>query len=267
MSYLAFIVATGFYLFLGPAGPLHNDSWHRRLRRRVDAIQPDFWLGFVLLAVVPALAYGFVFSIAEVMIGGAAMLLLGTAGLYFSFGRVDLPLIMDKFISRSRVGDNEGACLVLAEAGMPVDAEDVDEFCREAAKSLQYENFQRWFAPVFYFFLLGPAGAVLYRLIQMGAKDREVPVKSLNHLVDWLPSRLLVITWALLGRFEPVRKVLVESALDADIDTEDFLYRGLDAATDLEDSEPGPQVESVRSAGQQALILWVIAISVVSILS
>ena len=53
MTYLAFLIATGLYLASGSGGPLHNDQWYQSLQRRVDALEPDFWLGFVLMVVVP----------------------------------------------------------------------------------------------------------------------------------------------------------------------------------------------------------------------
>jgi hypothetical protein len=49
MTYLAFLVATGLYLAIGSGGPLHNDRWYEALQGRVAALEPDFWLGFVLL--------------------------------------------------------------------------------------------------------------------------------------------------------------------------------------------------------------------------
>ena len=53
MTYLAFLVATGLYLAIGSGGPLHSDHWYQSLQRRVEALEPDSWLEFVLLVVVP----------------------------------------------------------------------------------------------------------------------------------------------------------------------------------------------------------------------
>ncbi len=112
MTYLAFLFATGLYFGLGPGGPLHSDGWYVALRRRVDAIEPDFWLGFILLVVVPCAALALVYAIFESLFGGAAMLLIGTASLFFAFGRANYDALIDRFLSRSRAGDNEGCCTV-----------------------------------------------------------------------------------------------------------------------------------------------------------
>ena len=87
MTYLAFLVATGLYLAIGSGGPLHNDRWYEALQGRVAALEPDFWLGFVLLVVVPCAGFTLVYAIFEEMFGAAAVLLLGTPALFFSFGR------------------------------------------------------------------------------------------------------------------------------------------------------------------------------------
>ena len=72
MTYLAFLVATGFYLLVGPGGPLHGDAWYHALRRRVDAISPEAWLGFTLLVVVPCAVLGLVFAVLTELFGAAA---------------------------------------------------------------------------------------------------------------------------------------------------------------------------------------------------
>ena len=87
MTYLAFLFATGLLMLLGPGGPVHRDDWFRQLQQRVDAIEPQFWLGFVLLIVAPSVLMALVFSMLQVVFGGAAMLLLGTAALQRALNR------------------------------------------------------------------------------------------------------------------------------------------------------------------------------------
>ena len=77
MTYIAFLAATLLYFSVGPGGPLHNDRWFHALRGRVDALEPDFWMGFVLLVVVPCAAFALVYGLLQEMFGEAAVLLLG----------------------------------------------------------------------------------------------------------------------------------------------------------------------------------------------
>ena len=266
MTYLAFIAATGLYMLLGAGGPLHQDRWFRALQQRVDALEPEFWLGFVLLVVVPCALFGLIYVIAAGLFGGAAMLLLGTAALFFAFGRSDFPTLMQRFLARCRTGDSEGASLLLESIGGEAEAENIDAFGRVAARSLGYEGFQRWFPAAFYFVLLGPIWAVAYRLIQLSSTNRRVPVGSLRHLVDWLPSRLLLITFALAGNFDQTRSLIVDLALDPDVETDELLIQGVEAAFVADGEDPAAQVEAVDRALKRATAIWVVIISLVAML-
>lgn len=267
MTYLAFIFATGLYLLLGPGGPLHSDKWFDALRRRVDAIEPQFWVGFVLMVVVPCTFLALVYALLDQVFGGAAMLIVGTAALFFSFGRADLPALLERFMARSRAGDNEGAALVLEEAGADIEADDEIEFGRLAARTFVYEGYQRWFPAAFYFLLLGPFWAVAYRLIQLASDDRRVPVGSLRHLLDWLPSRTLMLTLAIIGNFDATRRVIAAQAMDANVETDTLLVNGLEASAPAQGDEPAQRVASVEEALRRAMIAWVVLASVVAILS
>ena len=268
MTYLTFLVATGFFLLAGPGGPLHNDGWYLALRRRVAAISPDAWLNFTLLVIVPCAGLGLVFAILAEMFGAAAMLLLGTPALFFSFGRGDWAALTERFRARAAAGDVEGAWLSLEEAGFSMpEAGDAENAGSDAAKVLLYDGFQRWFPPVFYFLLLGPLFAVAYRLVVMGAASQQLPVGSLRHLVDWLPSRVFLVSLGIVGNFEALRGVLVERALDADIATDDMLLEGLETALPAESNGPAERVVQVQDAIRRVMILWVVVASVLVIVA
>ena len=74
---------------------------------------------------------------------------------------------------------------------------------------------QRIFAVVFWFLLLGPAGAILYRLVALNAgqdnlesrADAAVTARSLLGLLDWIPIRLFSAGLALGGHFSQVMAV------------------------------------------------------------
>jgi AmpE protein len=268
MTYLAFLIATGLYLAIGSGGPLHNDQWYQSLQRRVDALEPDFWLGFVLMVVVPCAAFTLVYAIFEEMFGAAAVLLLGTPALFFSFGRLHWPALFDRFRSRLTAGDIEGALLTLEAAGHHVpNIDDAVSAEREGSQFLLYMGFQRWFSPVFYFLLFGPFFAVGYRLVVLGVGDRKVPLATLLHILDWLPSRVLLLTFGAIGNFESIRPLFWNKALDADVRTADLLMQGFELACPGGEAAPGQQVEHVRELLKRALAVWVVVASVLVIVS
>ncbi len=268
MTYIAFLAATLLYFSVGPGGPLHNDRWFHALRGRVDALEPDFWMGFVLLVVVPCAAFALVYGLLQEMFGEAAVLLLGAAALFFSLGRQDWAALLNRFKARAVAGDLEGAVLTLEAAGSdPIKADDPDSAVDASLRILLFEGFQRWFPPVLYFLLLGPVAAVGYRLIVMGSNDRQVPLGSLRHFLDWLPSRVLLLTFGIVGNFEAIRPVLAERSFDADIATDELLLEALEVAMPAQTGEVGDRAEQLRQGLQSALVVWVLVASILVIVS
>ena len=268
MTYLAFLVATGLYLAIGSGGPLHNDQWYDSFQSRVEAVEPDFWLRFVLLVVVPCAGFTLAYAVFEEMFGAAAVLLLGTPALFFSFGRLQWPALVNRFRTRVAAGDVEGALLALDAAGfrMP-ELDDVMSAERDGARFLLYEGFQRWFSPVFYFLLFGPFFAVGYRLVVLGSGDRNAPMNRVLHFLDWLPSRVLLLTFGAIGNFESIRPLLLNKALDADIKTNELLMQGFELASPVAAAGLDQQIERVRELLKRALAVWVVVASVLVIVS
>jgi AmpE protein len=82
-------------------------------------------------------------------------------------------------------------------------------FHRAFTNALFTEANRRVFAVVFWFLLLGPAGALLYRLVDLcrvSGVTLARPAVSLLALLDWLPVRVFTFLFALGGHFTKVIK-------------------------------------------------------------
>jgi len=67
---------------------------------------------------------------------------------------------------------------------------------------------KRWFGVLFWFAVLGPCGALLYRLTQLLAETRELGNRAFAHklaaLLDWLPAHVMALSLALASNFDAV---------------------------------------------------------------
>ena len=270
MSYLIFIVAVGLFALLGAGGPLHGDRWFHVLSRRVDAIELDLWPSLVLRVGAPLLAGVTVLWVLEAFLGGLAEALVGTALLYFSLGRGDYPTELQRFLARARVGDEEGAAMLLSESS--ADREPGEARGQRALRDFAYRGFARWFPPVLYFWLLGPFGAAAYRLVVLANAESEGRFDAAQRLLDWLPSRLLLLTFCVLGDFERSKGLLAREVLDTEVTAETLLARGVTRAWRLDDQElDEPQgvvtaVETAQKAMNRATGFWVVVASVLALL-
>ncbi|GBG13890.1 adenosylcobinamide-phosphate synthase [Novimethylophilus kurashikiensis] len=94
-------------------------------------------------------------------------------------------------------------------SGQSAEAYGAGEISRVAIETTLMRSHYSLYAPIFWFMLLGPAGAVLYRLSQSvdavwGGQDEpfnRVP-RTIFYWLDWLPVRFTAVCFAVVGDFE-----------------------------------------------------------------
>lgn len=263
MSYLIFIFAAGLFALLGAGGLLHRDAWFDALNRRLDAIDLDLLPGLMLRVGAPLLAAGMLLVATRPVIGGAAEALIGASLLYFAWGRGDYPTDLERFLARARVGDTQGARALLSQLGAQQTQDE--EQSSLAMRYFLFRGFSRWFPPVLYFWLLGPFAAAGYRLVALVNSRCDGQLDSVQHALDWLPARALLLTFAVLGDFERTRGLLTADAFDSDVANEELLARGVRRAWQLGNVD-GPEdtvreIKTVRKAVNRATVVWVVLAS------
>lgn len=139
---------------------------------------------------------------------------------------------------------------------------------------------QRIFGVLFWFVVLGPVGAVLYRavtelsrLTQQDNDEFSWSARQLNEILDWLPARLVALGYALSGHFEaamvgwreatankeywlvPAAQVLAATGTGA-----------LDLDQEIDDSMAWDQaLQSAMGLVWRTLILWVFVIALLTL--
>jgi len=221
VNFLALLIAVLVLQLRASLAPLHRDGWFVLLQARTVAWPPVLQLA--LLMILPAAAIGLLHQVLLPLGWGLPALALSVLVLIYSFGRGEFEALTRRYRAYCAAEDFEGAFLyVEAELGF-VDEVDVplDPNALHAwvQRRLAYSGFERWFAPVFYFLLVGPAGALAYRLLQLAARtDRDGSVVSaaerVLHALDWLPLRFLAFSCALTGDFVASRDALRASLTD-----------------------------------------------------
>jgi membrane protein required for beta-lactamase induction len=117
---------------------------------------------------------------------------------------------VEKLLQAADQGDR-----TLAEsiaAGLPDSGTGMQEITSDQvmAENLLAAAHRRIFGTVLWFLILGPAGALLYRLareasqlvVSQARPGLEQPSHGLLYLLDWIPSRMLAGLFALAGNFE-----------------------------------------------------------------
>ncbi|MNT13028.1 regulatory protein AmpE [compost metagenome] len=138
--------------------------------------------------------------------------------LIYSLGRGDVKASLGPFRDAWRRGDEQAAVHV-AERDLGVTGDDASTLLERVQGHLLWQAYQSFFAVIFWYVLLGPAAALAYRLLALtaehahGAPLRE-RAEQLRHAFDWAPVRILGVSFALVGNFVAVSRVMLHELLN-----------------------------------------------------
>jgi AmpE protein len=188
---------------------LRNFTWWRNWVERASAASPQSAL--LLCIGVPVLicvlvqwgVYGNLF--------GLSSLVLAVAMLFYCWGPRDLELDVETIEkapdSARRLSAAQALRIEGREAELAFEAEALVAATFEAA-------LKRWFGVLFWFVVLGPAGALLYRLLQLAAFAPELAQRTsvqptalrIAMVLDWLPAHFVALALAIGSNFDAVFK-------------------------------------------------------------
>jgi AmpE protein len=221
--------------WVGHGRVVHRDGWYHRWRGQLRALgfSPAVLLGLEVL--LPVLLVHLALDALRPLLFGLGWIAAASVILLYSLGRGSLGAESERYRSQCRRGD-----FVAAHYGVGVDqgVADVEspapdsptEVHRGAQSRLLYESLQRWFAVVLYFVLLGPAGALAYRLVHLSATD-SAAARSLLFYADWLPARLAAAAFVVTGNFLESADELYDGLRQPRMGAASLLYSVAMAAT------------------------------------
>lgn len=206
-------------------------------------------------------------------------LVFGVLALMASLGPRDLLGLARRYLEAERGGDSLRADAVAAQIldePMPVDPQI--HHGRMVVALLAKAN--DWFpAVVFWFALLGPVGAVGYRLASVlrdqcrreisGSKFCEA-AERLHAILAWAPARLTALAYALMGSFDDTLRAWRQAvaASDGSLRATPALLIATGLAALRLDRDAPMEVEQVRAVAQllqRMLIAWLALAALLSL--
>ena len=185
------------------------ESWLRGFNARFH--EGSAWHGRwgLLLALLPPLLLVLVFQLAldEPMLGIPA-LLFGTVVLVYCWGPRDLDLDVDAIVHAPDAASRRSAAAALYAEEEPPSLEPA-----RLVESVFRNALRRWFGVLFWFMVLGPFGALLYRLTVLavdGPGSRLLPpatlagARALLKALEWPVAQLMTLSLALVSDFDAV---------------------------------------------------------------
>ncbi|TDG15056.1 hypothetical protein E2F43_02110 [Seongchinamella unica] len=278
MTFLALIIAIVLERLTPLEDWLLHDGWYRRWQGQLAALGLDGTWQVLIAVLLPVIAASLVLDVLRPLLFGLAWIGAAVIILLYSLGRSNLGAQQERYRSQCRRGDFEAAWLAASSeydwfyADEQLDSQSMHQ---RAQQGFLYEAYQRWFAVLFYFLVLGPAGALAYRLIHLSG-DGNAHRQQLLFYVDWVPVRLLAAAFTLTGNFVASADELWDALREPRMPSTDVLYSVALAATG-EDRVPPEEggLSGQRAAAQnetfvalvrRASICWVALIAALVVL-
>lgn len=276
MEFLAILVALAILQLRGSA-PLQQDRWYAVYRRWIAARLGGIARQAVLI-LVPVIAVVLLQRAASGRVFGLAELALFVLVLLYAMGRGNLAAALTDYLQRWSRGDFQAAFRQLsteAAAGLPgPDAVVHPQALHELARRrLYYRHFERLFAVLFWFVVLGPAGALAYRIAVLeheasrgdtgvpadaasaavvepvgGAVDDAVAIAVVEPAPDAVPAAVEESTLLRWIEWLPARLAGISFALVGDFDACLYAWQRVMAETRI------ATAEALERCGNAALV-------------
>lgn len=283
MNFVVIIAGLLLLQWRGNVAVVQRDGWFlawlRGLQRYLHPV-----LALALAIAAPALLIWLLWLLLAATWYGVPLFLIELLILLYSLGRGDFRAELDLYQQRWRRGDLEAAYQYARQLDTSRALEQIDgplELHERVRGALLYRGLERWFAVVFWFALAGPAAGLVYRLLHLSASTPGINEASQTRartwlaIADWLPARLLGLSFALVGNFADTMAVWRRNLLQA-MPIESRLVEYQQAAQQVPISHERDAAALVLAADQElsglmallarSVVLWILVLAMVQLL-
>ncbi len=169
------------------------------------------WMGLAALIFPLVVLISIVTGLFENALFGLFELAFNTIVIFFCLGPKELDSQVDRYLDAIEVGGSQQRFTLASQFTHQAPSMDLPAQVVQVCKAIYVEANTRVFAVLFWFMVLGPVAAIIYRVLEQFLNtnylDKSlVPVKQVIKTVvgwiDWLPVRITLFSYMVSGNFE-----------------------------------------------------------------
>lgn len=223
-------------------------------------------LQFILILALPVLLLLGIQILLHDFIYNVPAFIFGIIIFIYCLGPACLSTDIEAYIHARTIGDDDEA---LHYAGTITDSPastSPDQQISDVTRAILYVANERIFATIFWFIILGPFGAMLYRLISELSKQIEFNELAefsefIHSIMAWIPARMLAAGYALTGNFDAAYHGYKDRAYSTDFsqsNAEVLIATGLGAMHNNLDMENElASIYAAQALVMRAVIAWI----------
>ena len=191
----------------------------------------------------------------------------------YCLGPVCLSTDIEAYVHARTIGDEDEA---MHYAGTITDSSassSPDQQISDVTRAILHIANERIFSTIFWFIILGPFGAMLYRLISELSKQIEFDELAdfsefIHSIMAWIPARMLAAGYALTGNFDSAYHAYKDRAHSADYsqsNAEVLISTGLGAMQNLDMEDELAGIHASQALVMRAVIVWIGILAVLTL--
>jgi membrane protein required for beta-lactamase induction len=222
-------------------------------------------LPVLVLLCIQILLYDFLFNIPGFIFGVLIFI--------YCLGPACLSTDIEAYIHARTIGDDDEALHYAGTITESAASTSPDQQINDVTRAILYVANERIFATIFWFIILGPFGAILYRLISELSKQIEYTELAefsefIHAIMAWVPARMLAAGYALTGNFDGAYHAYKDRAYTSDIsqsNNEVLVSTGLGAMRNLEMETEIASVHAAQALVMRSVIVWIGILAVMTL--
>lgn len=264
MKLIIILMSLGLERYLGIGAILKRFSWFERYISMLQSWgkSPKLWQGYAGVAWVVApivIVTAIIYLLLADLFYGTVSMMFGFFILLYCLGPDDLHHDMQTYFSLEKSNDQNGINNFLHRflGGVPTDSHVLR---RAVTNQIFIQANQRVFAVIFWFLILGPIGALIYRMSSLLVSYLDTRSAEFDNsfvqasqtwlnILDWVPVRIVGLLYGLAGNLsEGVLKWMKQVVTGLQHNNEILTYCGLSAMNVSPDDVSHASLEENQNA-------------------
>lgn len=276
MLLISLIIAVLVKQMWGDRNPLHKDAWldslslalEQQLARLMPVTNTLVFLTILILSTIT------VQLIALATHAGLLYIAFGVLLLLYCFGRGPFNESITVFIVAEARGDYDEASAAAQQLGADLPTENNWTTLNLAfIRAVSYRGFERFFAVVFWFVLIGPIGAWIYRFTHLWQQKHNNPsIEQWLFWLEWPAARVLALSYAITGNFSACLNEGKARLLSMNDNAKDTLLPAILGALSVDENMPQTrevtrrELEAIARLLSRTLWFWLGVIAIATVL-
>jgi AmpE protein len=205
---------------------------------------------------------------------GALYFVFGLLVLFYCLGPTCQRSDIDAYLDARSLGDDDEALHYAGIITEQIASTTPDQQTDEVTRAIISTANERSFSTLLWFVVLGPVGAVLYRLVTNISKQEEADVKTkqsariIAAAMAWVPARMLALGYALTGHFDGAIQAYRSRTMEKDLkkaNNEVLISTGMGALRHQRMSDEISCIRSARDLVMRSIIIWIAVLALLTL--